>query len=211
MRIGEKLKTEDALLRVAESLLEQGGPDAVTTRAVCDAVNVGAPTLYHHYGDKNGLLDALVAKGVKAFLKRKQAVPDTADARADLISGWESFVEFALERPQLFRLMVQRVGDNPQILDAAMATTDARLIRLADEKRLTTDVAFARQSLLALSLGVTALGRHGASKAEVTSGSDSSVHKRPSGRDHPGGGQARHAEGRTAPGKITGESQEGTA
>jgi AcrR family transcriptional regulator len=167
MRIGEKLKTEEALLRVAESLLEQGGPDAVTTRAVCDAANVGAPTLYHHYGDKNGLLDALVAKGVKAFLKRKQAVPNTADARADLISGWESFVEFALERPQLFRLMVQRVGDNPQILDAAMATTNARLIRLADEKRLTTDVAFARQSLLALSLGVTALGRHGASKAEV--------------------------------------------
>ena len=60
MRIGEKLKTEDALMRAAESLLEQGGPDAVTTRAVCDAANVGAPTLYHHYGDKNGLLDALV-------------------------------------------------------------------------------------------------------------------------------------------------------
>jgi AcrR family transcriptional regulator len=167
MRISEKLKTEEALLRVAESLLEQGGPDAVTTRAVCDAANVGPPTLYYHYGDKNGLLDALVAKGVKAFLKGKQAVPDTADALADLRSGWESFVEFALERPQLFRLMVQRVGDNPQILDAAMATTNARLIRLADERRLTTDVAFARQSLLALSLGVTALGRHGASKAEV--------------------------------------------
>jgi AcrR family transcriptional regulator len=167
MRIGKMLKTEDALLRAAESLLELGGPDAVTTRAVCDAAKVGAPTLYHHYGDKNGLLDALVAKGVKAFLKRKQAVPDTADALADLISGWESFVEFALERPQLFRLMVQRVGDNPQILDAAMATTDARLVRLAHAKRLTTDVAFARQSLLALSLGVTALGRHGASKAEV--------------------------------------------
>ena len=120
------IETEDALLRVAESLLEQGGPDAVTTRAVCDAANVGAPTLYHHYGDKNGLLDALVAKGVNAFLKRKQAVPETTDARFDLVSGWESFVEFALERPQLFRLMVQRVGDNPQILDAAMATTDGR-------------------------------------------------------------------------------------
>ncbi len=167
MRIGEKLKTEEALLRVAESLLEQGGPEGITTRAVCDAANVGAPTLYHHYGDKNGLLDALVAKGVKEFLKRKQAVSATADARADLISGWESFVEFALERPQLFRLMVQRVGDNSQILDAAMATTNARLIRLADEKRLTADVAFARQSLLALSLGVTALTRHSTSKEEV--------------------------------------------
>jgi AcrR family transcriptional regulator len=167
MRIGEKLKTEDALLRAAESLLERGGPDAVTTRAVCDAANVGAPTLYHHYGDKNGLLDALVAKGVKAFLKRKQTAADTADALADLISGWESFIGFALERPQLFRLMVQRVGDNPQILDAALARTDARLIRLASEGRLTTDVQFARRSLLALSNGVTALWTQGASKAEV--------------------------------------------
>ena len=100
-------------------------------------------------------------------MMRKQAVPDTADARADLISGWEGFIQFALERPQLFRLMVQRVGDNPQILDAAMATTNARLVRLADEKRLATDVAFARQSLLALALGVTAIGRHRAPKAEV--------------------------------------------
>ena len=167
MKIGEKLKTEDALLRAAESLLERGGPAAVTTRAVCDAANVRAPTLYHHYGDKNGLLDALVAKGVKAFLKRKQAGIDTADALADLISGWESFLGFVLERPQLYRLMVQRVGDNPQILDAAMARTDARLIRLANEGRLATDVPFARKSLLALSHGVTALWTQGASKAEV--------------------------------------------
>ena len=167
MRIGAKLKTEDALLRAAESLLERGGPDAVTTRAVCDAAKVGAPTLYHHYGDKNGLLDALVAKGVTAFLKRKQAVADTADAQADLVSGWQDFIGFALERPQLFRLMVQRVGDNPRILDAAMERTEARLIRLANEGRLVTDVPFARRSLLALSNGVTALWTQGASKAEV--------------------------------------------
>src|ERR1700738_4248399 len=41
------------------------------------------------------------------------------------------FIGFALERPQLFRLMVRRFGDNPTILAAAMATTDARLTRLA--------------------------------------------------------------------------------
>jgi AcrR family transcriptional regulator len=140
-------KTEDALLRAAESLLEREGPDGVTTRAVCAAAKVRAPTLYHYFGDKNGLLDAVVAKGVKAFLKRKQTVRDTGDALADLISGWESFIGFALDHPQLFRLMVQHVGDNPQIVAAAMATTDARLIRLADEGRLATDVEFARHSL----------------------------------------------------------------
>jgi AcrR family transcriptional regulator len=72
-------------------LLEREGPDGVTTRAVCDAANVKAPTLYHHFGDKNGLLDALLAKGLNAFPKRKQASPETADALKDLISGWEKF------------------------------------------------------------------------------------------------------------------------
>jgi AcrR family transcriptional regulator len=167
MKAGEKLKTEEALLRAAEALLEREGPDGVTTRAVCDAANVKAPTLYHHFGDKNGLLDALLAKGLDAFLKRKQASPETADALKDLISGWESFIGFALERPQLFRLMVRRFGDNPTIMAAAMATTDARLTRLAAEGRLATDVEFARRSLLALSNGVTALWAQGVSKTEI--------------------------------------------
>jgi hypothetical protein len=63
--------------------------------------------------------------------------------------------------------MVQRVGDNPKILAAAMATTDVRLTRLADEGRLATDVKFARGSLLALSKGVTALWAQGTSKTEI--------------------------------------------
>ena len=80
---------------------------------------------------------------------------------------WRRAEAGLLKRPQLFRLMVQRVGDKPQILDLAMARTDARLSRLADEGRLATDVKFARRSLLALSNGVTALWTQGASKAEV--------------------------------------------
>ena len=167
MSVNKKLETQDLLLRAAESLLEREGPEGVTTRAVCAAANVQAPTFYYYFGDKNGLLDALVAKGVDAFLKQKRASPETDDALADLATGWEGFIGFVLERPQLFRLIMQRVGHNPQIVDAAMATTDARLIRLAEEGRLATNVAFARRSLLALSNGVTTLWAQGASKAEV--------------------------------------------
>lgn len=167
MATAEGSRTPDALLQAAERLLEEEGPEGVTTRAVCAAAKVKAPTLYHHFGDKNGLLDALVAKGVEAFLARKRAVAETEDALADLVSGWEDFIGFALDRPQLFRLIVQRVGDNPQIIDAVMATTDERLARLANEGRLSTDVAFARSAMLALANGVTALWAQGASKLEV--------------------------------------------
>lgn len=163
----ERLTTQDVLLNAAEGLLEEVGPEGVTTRAVCAIASVKAPTLYHHFGDKNGLLDALVARGVTAFLARKRAMPDTEDAAADLIAGWDDFIAFALERPRLFRLMVQRLGDNPQVIEAAMATTDQRLARLAEAGRLRTEIAFARRAMLALSNGVTSLCAHGASDLEV--------------------------------------------
>lgn len=34
-----------------------------TTRAVCKAAGVTSPTLYHHFGDKDGLALALVRQG----------------------------------------------------------------------------------------------------------------------------------------------------
>lgn len=167
MKPGKKFKTEEILLRAAEALLERGGPAAVTTRAVCDAAKVKAPTLYHHFGDKDGLLNAVAEKGLEAFLNKKQASPETDDALNDLISGWESFIGFVLERPQLFRLITQRFGKNREILAAVMAKTDGRLTRLADQGRLATDVDFGSRALLALSNGVTALWTQGASQSQI--------------------------------------------
>ena len=105
--------------------------------------------------------------GIATFIQRKQAIADTDDALADLISGWEDFVDFALSRPQLFRLMVQRLGDNPRLLSAAMARTDARLARLAVQGRLATDLGFARSALLLVSTGVGALSTQGRTRSEA--------------------------------------------
>ena len=167
MVTAEGRSTRDALFRAAERLLEQEGPDGVTTRAVCTAADVKAPTLYHHFGDKNGLLDAVVEGGIATFIARKRAIVDTEDALADLVSGWEDFVDFALGRPQLFRLMIQRLSDNPQLLSAAMATTDARLVRLAHDGRLVTDLGFARSALLVVSTGVGALSTHEGNRSDA--------------------------------------------
>jgi AcrR family transcriptional regulator len=167
--VGEVSITREALLAAAGYLLETAGPEAITTRAVCEVAEVTTPTLYHYFGDKNGLLDALVAVGIEEFLQMKSSTTETDDALADLIAGWRSFLDFTLQRPQLFRLLVHRVGDNPEILDAAMATTEARLKRLAAQGRLSTDVPFARRSLLALANGVAGLATQGVPIAEVES------------------------------------------
>ena len=162
-----KMTTQEALLKAASELLEEGGVEAVTTRAVCAIVNVQAPTLYHHFGDKNGLLDALVEQGIAEFLARKGVQHETDDALADHLAGWDDFLSFTLDRPQLFRLMIQRAANNQSLVDAAMAKTDSRLARLATEGRLKTDIRFARSVLMAVANGVTTLALQGVARRDI--------------------------------------------
>src|SRR5580704_4962023 len=114
------LRTQDVLLVAAERLLEEVGLEGVTTRAVCEVADVKAPTLYHHFGDKNGLLDALVARGVEAFLTRKRAMAETDDPVADLVAGFEDFLGFAQVPACLLPLKPHDDRENLQVIEAAM-------------------------------------------------------------------------------------------
>src|SRR5712671_5162505 len=87
------------ILEAAAGLLAQSADADASTRAICDAAGVTAPTLYHHFGDKEGLLAAVVDFGWATFLETKRAV--AADVRA----GWDNHLEFARENPGFYKLM----------------------------------------------------------------------------------------------------------
>jgi AcrR family transcriptional regulator len=97
--------TRERILQAAARLLAESGGAPVSTRAVCAAAGVGAPTLYHHFGDKDGLLDAVVAYGFEQYLAEKRARPATGDPVEDLRRGWDAHVEFGLARPAFYALM----------------------------------------------------------------------------------------------------------
>jgi AcrR family transcriptional regulator len=164
--------TEEQILSAAASLLEAGGAEAVTTRAVCEAAGVTAPTLYHHFGDKDGLLRAVVAQGVSAFMSNKRASRQTADAVADLRRGWDGWFAFALERPRLFRLMVESTRSDPNTSQEAFVTMEVIVERLASEGRLTTDVDTAARTIWAAFNGILTLFVQGMSAAEVKPSSE---------------------------------------
>ncbi|MBC8122483.1 MAG: TetR family transcriptional regulator, partial [Gemmatimonadaceae bacterium] len=57
----EAARVDDVRARIvvaAAGLIDSGGRDAATTRAVAAAAAVQAPTIYRLFGDKRGLLDA---------------------------------------------------------------------------------------------------------------------------------------------------------
>jgi AcrR family transcriptional regulator len=54
------MDTRTRMVKAAESLLRASPEHDLSTRAVCEAADVGAPMLYRLFGDKNGLIAAVV-------------------------------------------------------------------------------------------------------------------------------------------------------
>ncbi|HEX4216294.1 MAG TPA: helix-turn-helix domain-containing protein [Candidatus Dormibacteraeota bacterium] len=94
-----------ALIDSAVEVIAARGVEAATTREIYLRAGVKAPTLYHHFGDKRGLLDAVVTDSFERYLARKRTLPSTGDAAADARLGWDLHVEFAQTNPSLYQLM----------------------------------------------------------------------------------------------------------
>ncbi|MDL5155699.1 TetR/AcrR family transcriptional regulator [Actinomycetospora termitidis] len=126
------------IVAAAARLLEDGGEDAVSTRAVSAAAGVQAPTIYRLFGDKQGLLDAVVTHGFESYLAEKTVREPTDDPVADLRTGWDLHVGLALERPALYRLMYARpqAGGYSPAARAAFAELAALVHRIAVAGRL---------------------------------------------------------------------------
>ena len=164
--------TEEAILAAAAELLERGGPAALTTRAVCDAAGVKSPTLYHHFGDKDGLSAALVRRGLDQFMARKRAAPETDDPMQQLRSGWDEAVEFALKRPALYALYAEQLKSSPELAAESYGLMRARVQRLVDKGVFRLDVDEAARAVWAGCNGVLSLTSRGVAKREIEATSD---------------------------------------
>ncbi|MFE2637858.1 TetR/AcrR family transcriptional regulator [Streptomyces scopuliridis] len=99
------MSARERILEVTAALLAESPNGDVSTRAVCEAAQVGAPALYRNFGDKEGLLSAVVDHGFDKYLATKRRYGTGADPIEDLRNGWDSHVDFALWNPNRYRLM----------------------------------------------------------------------------------------------------------
>jgi len=146
--------TRERILQAAARLLADSGGAPVSTRAVCAAAGVGAPTLYHHFGDKDGLLDAVVAFGFDRYLAEKRSLRTTGDPVEDVRRGWDAHVEFGLAQPAFYALMYgagRRAAASEEAYRILLHMTE----RVARAGRLRVPVKTAAAMLHAASVGVT--------------------------------------------------------
>lgn len=109
------------LIAAAFKVLEEEGEGKFSTRAVQAIAKVSAPTLYHHFGNADGLLSATLEEGFLQFLQSKRAAERSADPVTTLVEGWDDYVRFAAARPRLYAAMLSRVLQGAQIPAAERA------------------------------------------------------------------------------------------
>jgi len=113
-----------ALLTTAMGMLERGEPFSI--RAVARESGVSPTAPYRHFPDREALESALAAQGLrdlKVDLTRNRELPNSIDELADF---GVTYVEFALRRPALFRLMFGNECDHEsdERVQAAAAVHD---------------------------------------------------------------------------------------
>lgn len=147
------------IVEAAVELLERGGPDAVSTRAVAGAAGMQPPAIYRLFGDKEGLLEAVAEHGYAQFLERKRAQLDPApeDPVEELRRGWDEVVEFGVTRPELFAVMNRATGRGSDAAHrAGLEILHGRVRRLAAGGWLRVDEELAAQIIQATGQGAVA-------------------------------------------------------
>ncbi len=112
-----------ACLRAAMELLEERGETALSLRAVARRAGVSPAAPYRHYADREALVSAVAAVGYRQLAERLAAAHPSPSNPEQLASVATAYVQFALERPALFRIMFGEPCDRDN--DERVAATAA--------------------------------------------------------------------------------------
>ena len=161
-RIESAAATRRALLDEAAQLLDSGGPDAVTLRAVGAQAGVSRGAPYRHFADKESLLTTIAASGWDRLSSKMQALQK--DSRLEPVEKLRAalldVITVSRQQPHLYRLMFTTpAGDPTAVVRAAQ--------RLCDEfLAIVTEVVGEREAQRYAAIMLT--GAHGAAGLEMS-------------------------------------------
>ncbi|MFM7972650.1 MAG: TetR/AcrR family transcriptional regulator [Betaproteobacteria bacterium] len=116
-----------ALVDAAEEELTEKGIEGFSLRGVAKRAGVSHAAPAHHFVDVQGLLTAVATRGFERFVRRQADFRRRADpdARSQLVASGLGYVVFAMESPDLFRLMFGSSRTNFENADLAHAAGKA--------------------------------------------------------------------------------------
>lgn len=128
-----------AILDAAEQLLVEGGLDSFSMRRLAERCGCTAPTLYHYFRDKPGLIDSLVEERMQQLVTELSQVPATDDPRDRMRTLSLSFAKFGLRNPRHYELLTLNRGpeaEEPPSGEEARRMLESPLEALARDRGL---------------------------------------------------------------------------
>jgi AcrR family transcriptional regulator len=152
-----------ALIRAAAAEIEHSGYENLSLRELAASLRVSRAAPYRHFADRRALLAALAAQGFDELTAiQRKAVAREHTAQTQLAAAGRSYLAFAAERPELFRLMfvsdllsagppdpvlARAAGESYHMLEGLVAATlddpDERAIKAATIAAMSTGYGFA--------------------------------------------------------------------
>lgn len=126
-----------ALIEEGLKLIGSGPAEALSLREIARKAGVSATAVYRHFPDKAALLGALCAEGHSMMAAAfREAMAGKQDVLSAFVAMGRAYVQFALNHPALFRLMMAQPGAGP-----------GRLLRPCEEGRVEDGMAMLVQAL----------------------------------------------------------------
>jgi len=118
----EPAGTRAATLQAAADLLAREGPDALTVRRIATEAGSSTIAVYHYFGGKDGVVDALYRDGFQRLQLAMSSVPGTDEPLSDLREICRIYREQALARPASYAVMFTRPVRGYRPSEASMKT-----------------------------------------------------------------------------------------
>jgi AcrR family transcriptional regulator len=93
------------LIRAAHEILEAGGAEGLTLRAVAAATGAGVSSLYHHFADKQALMAELAIDGFRDMARWIRQGLVEPPGRTPFHAAADAYLGFTRHRPMLYAVM----------------------------------------------------------------------------------------------------------
>lgn len=139
----QRIEIRRHILDATEALLVAEGYEGFSMRRLVERCGYTAPTIYNHFGDKAGLIDALLEERFSLMIARIEQVEETDDLVVRLQAQLAAFVEFGLENPTHYSLLMAPRPDDmrppPESVDRSRSRIEFTLTQLREQQRLQID------------------------------------------------------------------------
>ncbi|MCP4036839.1 MAG: TetR/AcrR family transcriptional regulator [bacterium] len=114
-----RAQTRRAILDATEAVLLDEGLEGFSVRKLVERCGYSAPTLYHHFRDKEGLIDALLEERLELLIEELERVPLVEDPVENLRALTRAFANFGLCHPTHYQLLMQVRDEDDRMIEAA--------------------------------------------------------------------------------------------